>query len=60
MRNEDATEPAPTAGVGPPEVPIGHPEGRRVDKPRGCGGGIGLRRLATSCAAVGAVTWVGP
>jgi len=48
MRNEDATEAAPTAGVGPPEVPIGHPEGRRVDKPRGRGGGIGLRRLATS------------
>jgi len=48
MRNEDATEPAPTAGVGPAEVPIGRPEWRRVDNPRGCRGGIWLRRLATT------------
>ena len=48
MRNEDATEPAPTADVGPPEVPIGHPEGRRVDNLPCCGSGIGLRWLATT------------
>ena len=56
MRNEDATDPAPAAGVGPPEVPIGHPEGRRVHKPRGCCGGIEAASAGHQCAAVGAVT----
>ena len=59
MRNEDATEAAPTAGVGPPEVPIGYPEGRRVHKLRGCSGDIEAESAGHHCAAVGAVTWVG-